>query len=132
GDDALWPAEQGVGGSGALRAPGVAGRIDRRGQGHAPDEREEEPAERIEPELGAAERHEPVHGDGEGAPRDAAEPQDECDEPDRGGDEPAGRRHQRRRPITSRMAPRITAGEGGQPGTTASTGTTASAPPTIA
>src|SRR5947208_689334 len=90
------------------------------------------PAVRIEAEPEAAERNEPVHGDGEGAPRDSAEPQDERDEPECGGDEPAGRRHQRRRPITSRMAPRIAAGEGGQPGTTASTGTTASAPPTIA
>src|SRR2546430_203054 len=64
------------------RAPRVAGRIAERGQGHAPDGREEGPAERIEPELEAAERYEPVHGDGEGAPRDAAEPQDERDEPD--------------------------------------------------
>src|SRR5438034_6704288 len=130
--DAHGRDEHGVG----ERAPpgssrGAEGKDGRR-QGDAADEREEEPGEGIERQLEAAERHEPGHGDGPGVPRDPTEPEDERDEPDRKRDERAGGRHQRRRPITSRRAPRIAAGEGGQPGTIASTGTTAPTPPTTA
>ena len=42
------------------------------------------------------------------------------------------RGHQRRRPMASRRPARSAAGEGGQPGITASTGTTAATPPTTA
>ena len=132
GNHAHREQEDEVGDTTLYLSPGPVQRINRRGYGGAADEEEEEASEGIHAQLEAAQRHEPRNLNGPLRAEQAGESQPHRAEPGHGPADEGEGGHQRRRPMASRRPARSAVGEGGQPGITPSTGTTAATPPTMA
>ena len=124
--------EDGVGEATPPLPSRVADRVDRHRHRRGADEGDEQPRQRVHLESHAAERHQPVDAESPRSPEHAGDAGRRRRRAQQGGERVDEDGHQRGRPSASRRPASSAAGEGGQPGISASTGTISRTPPMTA